>query len=330
MAHLPSGLSHGLGVGSFWLHLIIILVFLNFLPLGKHFHIITGLFNVFFQRLTPAVASTNPVTDGSGLTQSAVLPKADLEGEEFGANLFTDLTWKQGLDLYSCTECGRCQTHCPTYVTGKPLTHKQVNQDLKSWLWQNEQWVSEGRNPETAKADDLPAIVPHILKPETIWACTSCGWCEAACPVFIENVPRLIDMRRYKVQVEADFPAEAQRVLEGMERQGNPWGLSQEARDEWAEGLEVPTWGENGKTYDYLFFVGCAGSYDDRQKRVSRALIKIMNEAGVSYGTLAKQEICNGDSARRIGNEYLFQTLAQTNVEMFNAANVKAVITQCP
>ena len=330
MANFPEGLSHGLGVASFWLHLIIILVFLNFLPLGKHFHIITGLANVFFQRLTPAVESTNPVTNGSGLTQSAVLPKADLEGEEFGANVFTDLTWKQGLDLYSCTECGRCQTHCPTYVTGKPLTHKQVNQDLKSWLWKHEEWVSEGRNPETAKNDELPAIVPNILSPETIWACTSCGWCEAACPVFIENVPRLIDMRRYKVQVEADFPPEAQRVLEGMERQGNPWGLSQDSRDEWAEGLEVPTFGENGKVYDYLFFVGCAGSYDDKQKRVSRALIKIMNEAGVSYGTLAKQEICNGDSARRIGNEYLFQTLAQTNVETFNTAGVKAVITQCP
>jgi len=330
MGMLPPWISNALGAGGFWLHLVIILVFLNFLPLGKHFHIITGLFNVFLQRLTPASLEKNPVTVGSGLSQSAVLPKANLEAEEFGANKFTDLTWKQGLDLYSCTECGRCQTHCPTYVTGKPLTHKGVNQDLKGWLWANEQWVTEGRNPQTAQADELPPLVGGILQPETVWACTTCGWCEAACPVFIENVPRLIDMRRYKVQVEADFPAEAQRVLEGMERQGNPWGLSQESRDEWAEGLEVPTWGEDGKTYDYLFFVGCAGSYDDKQKRVSRALVKIMNEAGVSFGTLAKQEICNGDSARRLGNEYLFQTLAQTNVEMFNAANVKAVITQCP
>ena len=134
-----------------------------------------------------------------------------------------DLTWKQGLDLYSCTECGRCQTHCPTYITGKPLTHKGVNQDLKRWLWHHEEQVSEGRSPD-GTAFEPPPLVPNVLSAETIWACTSCGWCETACPVFIENVPRLIEMRRYKVQVEADFPPEAQRVLEGMERQGNPWG----------------------------------------------------------------------------------------------------------
>jgi Fe-S oxidoreductase len=328
MSALPAGLSHFLGALGFWVHLTIILAFLNFLPLGKHFHVITGLPNVFFLRLNPAMKETNPLNEGSGLTQSAALPAADLEKEEFGARVFTDLTWKQGLDLYSCTECGRCQTHCPTYITGKPLTHKGVNADLKHWLWENEQWVGEGHNPASGTAEELPPIIGNILKPETVWACTTCGWCEAACPVFIENVPRLIDMRRYKVQVEADFPAEAQRVFEGMERQGNPWGIGQDKRDEWAEGLEVPTWGD-GKTYEYLFFVGCAGAYDDRQKKVSRALVKIMNEAGVSFATFSKQEVCNGDSARRLGNEYLYQTLAKTNVELFNTSGVKAVITQC-
>ena len=147
--------------------------------------------------------------------------------------------------------------------------------------------------------------------------------------MFIENIPRLIDMRRYKVQVEADFPPEIQRVFEGMERQGNPWGVGQDRRDEWAEDLTLPVVGRR-RQYEYLFFVGCAGSYDDRQKKVSRALVKILREAGVTFAILGKQEMCNGDSARRLGNEYLYQTLAKTNVETWNGLGVKAVITQCP
>lgn len=315
LAMMPLGVtaSHVVGVVSFFIHLAIILAFLNFLPLGKHFHIITGLPNVFFQR-----------THSTGK-----LPTPNLEKEEFGAATVKDLTWKNGLDLYSCTECGRCQTHCPTYITGKPLTHKAVNQDLKHWLWDNERWVEEGYGPNGIK-EPLPEIIGSALKAETVWACTSCGWCEQACPVFIENVPRLIDMRRYQVQVKAEFPPEIQRVFEGMERQGNPWGIGQDQRDEWASDLALPTWGDEGGPYEYLFFVGCAGSYDDKQKKVSRALVKILREAGVSFATLSKQEMCNGDSARRMGNEYLYQTLAKTNVESWNSMGVKAVITQCP
>ncbi|MFL5319015.1 MAG: heterodisulfide reductase-related iron-sulfur binding cluster [Myxococcaceae bacterium] len=300
-----------IGQVSFWTHITIVLTFLNFLPYGKHFHVITGLPNVFFKRLP----------------SSGKLPTPDLEKEQFGTKTVRDLTWKQGFDLYTCTECGRCQTHCPTYLTGKPLTHKQVNQDLKHWFWNHQQDV-------VAKGDDgnpkeLPPIIGNILKPETVWACTTCGWCETTCPVFIENIPRIIDMRRYKVQVEADFPPEAQRVFEGMERQGNPWGIGQDRRGEWAEDLKLPVWGDGG-TYEYLFFVGCAGSYDDRMKKVSRAMVKILREAGISFATLSKQEACNGDPARRLGNEYLYQTLAKTNVESWNSLGVKAVITQCP
>ncbi len=313
MMSLGPTAAHLVGAAGFWVHLVIILAFLNFLPRGKHFHIITGLPTVFFQR-----------THSTGK-----LPTPDLEKEEFGTATVKDLTWKQGMDLYSCTECGRCQTHCPTYITGKPLTHKGVNQDLKHWLWENEQWVEEGYGPNHVK-EPLPEIIGSALKAETVWACTSCGWCEQACPVFIENVPRLIDMRRYQVQVKAEFPPEIQRVFEGIERQGNPWGLGQDRRDEWAEDLALPTWGDDGGPYEYLFFVGCAGSYDDKQKKVSRALVKILREAGVSFATLSKQEMCNGDSARRMGNEYLFQTMAKTNVETWNSMGVKAVITQCP
>jgi Fe-S oxidoreductase len=318
MKPLGYGVAHALGVAGFWIHLAIILAFLNFLPWGKHFHVITGLPNVFFQRLMP----------GQRNTQSAKLPTPNLEKEEFGTVTVRDLTWKQGLDLYSCTECGRCQTHCPTYITGKPLTHKGVNQDLKHWIWDHQMWVEEGRGP-SGTVEPLPEIIGSALKAETVWACTSCGWCETACPVFIENVPRLIDMRRYQVQVKAEFPPEIQRVFEGIERQGNPWGLGQDRRDEWAGDLALPTWGDGG-SYEYLFFVGCAGSYDDKQKKVSRALVKILREAGVTFATLSKQEMCNGDPARRMGNEYLYQTMAKTNVESWNAMGVKAVITQCP
>jgi len=303
----------GLAGAGFWTHLVIIFVFLNFLPYGKHFHIITGLPNVFFKRLTP----------------SGKLRTADLAKEDFGARTVKDLHWKNLLDVYSCTECGRCQTHCPTYLTGKPLTHKQVNQDIKQWTWANQDALATGKTKD-GKDFEVPGIIGSILKAETVWACTTCGWCETACPVFIENIPRLVEMRRQKVQVEADFPPEAQRVFEGMERQGNPWGIGQDKRDEWAADLQLPTWGDGGGPYEYLFFVGCAGSYDDRMKKVSRSMVRILNEAGIKFATLSKQEACTGDPARRLGNEYLFQTLAKTNVETLNSLGVKAVITQCP
>ncbi len=296
----------------FWTHLTIILAFLNFLPLGKHFHVITGLPNVFFQKLDGSKVLSTPESRKRGVRPRTV----------------RDLTWKHGLDLYSCTECGRCQTHCPTYVTGKPLTHKGVNQDLKHWIWDHQEQVANDRIAPGTDAP-LPPIIGSALKAETVWACTTCGWCERACPVFIENVPRLIDMRRYKVQVEADFPPEIQRVFEGMERQGNPWGVAPGPARRVGGGPGAPGLGRPGK-YEYLFFVGCAGSYDDRQKKVSRALVRILREAKVSFATLGKQEMCNGDSARRLGNEYLYQTLAKTNVETFNGLGVKAVITQCP
>ncbi|MHB8879350.1 MAG: 4Fe-4S dicluster domain-containing protein, partial [Myxococcaceae bacterium] len=184
MKGLPPEVTHWAGVVSFWLHLTIILVFLNFLPYGKHFHVITALFNVYLQKLTPSGQLSTP----------------NLEKEEFGAKTFKDLTWKQALDLYTCTQCGRCQTHCPTYITGKPLTHKGVNQDLKHWLWDNQKLLVTGKD-EKGEAVELPPLVGGILKPETVWACTTCRWCETACPVFIEQLPRITDMRRYKVQV---------------------------------------------------------------------------------------------------------------------------------
>jgi Fe-S oxidoreductase len=295
------------GTCCFWAHLAQILVFGNFLPYGKHFHIITGLPNVFLRRLTP----------------SGQLSKLDLEAEQFGVGTAKDLSWKQFLDVLSCTECGRCETHCPTYVTGKPLTHKALNQTLKHHLLH--------QHPGDSKDAAAPPVnlVGGVVSEETLWACTTCGWCETACPVFIENVPRLIDLRRHQVMVESRFPPEATRVFKGLETQGNPWGLGQTSRADWCADLNVPL-ASAGEPYDYLFWVGCAGSYDERQKRVSRALVRIFRLAGLRFAILGNEESCSGDPARRLGNEYLFQTLAQQNIETLGRHPKKKIIAQCP
>jgi Fe-S oxidoreductase len=172
-----------------------------------------------------------------------------------------------------------------------------------------------------------------VLPDETIWACTTCGWCEQACPVFIEQLPRIVDMRRHLVLMESRFPDEAARVFKGMEGQGNPWGMGSNRRAEWCADLGVRTAAsvkEAAENFDWLFFVGCAGSFDERQKKVSRAIVKILQSAKVDFVILGEEETCNGDSARRLGNEYLFQSLAQQNVETLNRYGVKKIITQCP
>jgi len=335
-AHVLRGFSPqiitGITLGAFWLHLALVLAFLNLLPRGKHFHVLLALLNVFFQRL--------PVQPQA--STSAALPTPNLEKEQFGMREFSQLSWKQGLDLNSCTECGRCTTHCPTQQTGKPLSPKGINLALRAYLWSHEKVLAEAAKAREKKpgeggdstVEEAPLTAPMLgegglLTAEALWACTTCGWCEEACPLFIENIPRLIDMRRYQVQVEAQFPVELQRVFEGMERQGNPWGLAQEGRDGWEGELALPKWGDGGE-YEYLFYVGCAGSYDERMKKVSRAMASLLTRAKVRFATLGKQEVCNGDPARRAGNEYLFQTLAQANIETLNGLGVKAIITQCP
>jgi Fe-S oxidoreductase len=299
---------HAVGSVGYWMHICIILAFANFLPYGKHFHVITALPNVYASRLTP----------------TGRLSKLDLESaESFGVAKASDLTWKQGLDVYSCTECGRCQTNCPTYVTGKPLTHKGLNQTIKHHLYDVSAQLLAG------KKDELPIMPGSVVADDTIWSCTSCGWCETACPVLIENLPRIFDMRRYQTLMEAKFPEEITRVFKGMETQGNPWGLGSNTRDEWASGLSVPR-ASDGEAFEYLFFVGCAGAYDDRQKKVSRAIVKILDAAGVKFAILGNEETCNGESARRMGNELLFQTLCQANIERMDNYKVRKVLTQCP
>jgi Fe-S oxidoreductase len=318
---LPASAARAVGAAGYWLHLVLILVFLNFLPFGKHFHIITALPNVFLRSLPPG---------------SAALRKLDLESEDasFGTRTVADLSWKEGLDVYSCTECGRCQTSCPTHVTGKPLSHKEVNRSLKHHLVERASSLAalaRAREPEarTTLREQLPALAGDVVAHETLWACTTCGACEAACPVLIDNIPRLVDLRRNQVLVEAAMPDEAARVFRNLETQGNPWGIGSNKRDEWCEGLGVPRAADGGD-FEYLFFVGCAGAFDDRQKKVSRAIVEILRAAEVSFAILGQEETCTGDAARRLGNEYLFQTQASANVETFNRYGVKKVVVQCP
>ena len=308
---------------AFWGHEAVILVFLNLLPIGKHFHVITGLPNVYFRKLTPR----------------AKLDTLDLENEEdpyFGAATVGDLGWKNLLDIYSCTECGRCLTHCPTYVTGKPLTHKGLNMALKNHIFDvSDQLIGKtvwrpGMPLIKAVEDrELPPLNPGAIPDETVWACTTCGWCEQACPLFIEQVPRIMDMRRNLVMVESRFPNALTGTFKGVENQSNPWGVAAGDRDAWAEGMNIPRAGESND-WEYLYYVGCAGSFDDRAKRITLATAKIFAEAGVKYAILGKEETCNGDQVRRAGNEYLYQMLATNLIETLDKYEVRKIITNCP
>ncbi|HSN16196.1 MAG TPA: (Fe-S)-binding protein, partial [Anaeromyxobacteraceae bacterium] len=297
----------------------LVLVFLVFLPFGKHFHVVLALPNVFLRRLPP----------------EARLAELDLEAEDarFGAATVRDLSWKEGWDVLSCTECGRCETRCPTVVTGKPLSHKEVNRTIRRHLLsvgpalRELAGAKDGAAREAAVAK-LPAL-STVIEPDTFWACTTCGWCETACPVLIENVPRLVDLRRQAVQVDSAMPDEAARIFKAIETQGNPWGIGSNKRADWCADLDVPR-ASAGGAFEYLFFVGCAGAYDERQQKVSRAIVRILREAKVPFAILGEEETCTGDAARRLGNEYLFQLQAASLVERFGKYGVTKILVQCP
>ncbi len=296
---------------SWWVHLLVLFAFANYLPYSKHFHVYLSLPNVLLRPLEPA----------------GKLAKMDLEnieeGTTLGAARVTDFTWKQLLDLYTCTECGRCTVVCPTTITGKPLIPRDLTIDLRDHLTASQTTIFQGKKGE------LPDLAGSVVNSETIWACTTCRWCEEACPLFISYTDKIIEMRRHLVLEKAEFPQEAEAAFRGMETAGNPWQLPAESRADWAKGLEVPLAAEAGE-FEWLFWVGCAGSFDDNGKRTSVALVKLLKAAGVSFAILGPEESCTGDAARRLGNEYLFQTLAQANVETLNRYGVTRIVTNCP
>jgi len=332
IARMLSGIDRGslqtLYETCWWVHLFDLLFFGNYLPYSKHFHILSSIPNIFFMNLEPM----------------GKLKTVDLENtERFGASRVEDLTWKSMLDGYTCTECGRCREVCPTALTGKPLDPKIFIGNVRDAVYEATpgilaQQVGHGDGAATSQGGVDAATQPRKdliggwISEDTIWACTMCGFCTTACPVFIvPAVDKIAEMRRYLVLDKAEFPKEVQNAFRGMETNGNPWNMSASSRADWAKGLPVATMSQvEGVEVEVLFWVGCAGSYEDRAKRVSKALVEILNAAGVSFAILGTEETCTGDSARRMGNEYLFQTLAQQNIETLNGHKVKRIVTNCP
>ena len=306
----PAGLAAGVFAAAWWVHVVTVLAFAAYLPQSKHLHIVTTLPNVFFRSDRPRGALR-------------FVEKIE-EQEHFGAATLRDLSWKQHLDGYTCTECGRCSDNCPALATGKALDPQKIVLDLRNLLLQEGDALLSDPN-----ATGTPPAHQLATKPDELWACTTCGACVEQCPVTIEHIDKIVDMRRFLTMQEAAAPPEAQRAMTNIERAGNPWGEASGTRADWAEGLGVPTFAELPDA-EYLYFVGCAASFDRRNQRVAKALAQILQAAGTSFAILGGEETCNGDPARRMGNEYLWQVQAQRNIETFDRYKVRKVIASCP
>ncbi|MBN2525164.1 MAG: (Fe-S)-binding protein [Deltaproteobacteria bacterium] len=307
------------GQVGFWAHSVLVLVFLNLLPYGKHFHVVTSLPNVFLSSLEPA----GKLPKDANIEK--VLAEEDEEDEEeepvFGAAQIQDFTWKDLLDMYTCTECGRCTDNCPAARTNKQLSPKKLMVDLRNHLYAREKELVGG------KPEEKP-LVPDVVPEEVVWDCNTCRACEEECPVMNTYVDKMIKMRRHLVEERGEVPSELATALRGMETNANPWNISPMDRDNWTEGLEIKEF--DSDECEYLFFVGCAASFDDRAQKISRSLVKLFNEAGVSFGYLGAEEPCCGDMARRGGSESNFRMMADMTIEALNELGVKKIITGCP
>jgi Fe-S oxidoreductase/nitrate reductase gamma subunit len=294
------------------LHLFLVLGFVAFIPYSRMLHIFTGPANVYMRQLT---------------SKGALPPIRDFEtAETFGASKLEDLTWKQLFDMDACTRCGRCLDHCPAYQSGKPLAPKKNWDSIRAHMEEKGALIRKGKDPE---AEGGKKLIGDVISEDVIWACTNCLACAMVCPVFIPCVDKFLEMRRYLVLMESRFPPEVQLVFRNMENNNNPWGVGSGLRADWAKGLGLKTLTEDGEV-DFLFWVGCAGSFDDRNKRVATSLVKTLRASGAKFSFLGTEEGCCGDSARRIGNEYLYQTLVQANIEVLNNYGVKKILTMCP
>lgn len=324
---LPDGLVGFLGAAGFWTHSTLVLVFLNILPYSKHFHILTAIPNVYLRDLAPR-GRLRPVDDIEGRIERS---------EPLGIHRIEQFSRKAMLDFYTCTECGRCSDMCPATRTGKLLSPKQFTLDLRDHLYRREkelvgQASRLSQTGETPVPQDAPVdLIGETIKPEVLWACTTCRACETECPVFITYVDKIVDMRRNLVMEKGEFPAELQNAFRGLETNSNPWSFPASDRAAWASGLEVPTIEENPEA-EYIFWVGCSASFDDRAKKIARATAQLLKTAGVNFAILGTSEQCTGDPARRAGNEFLFQILAKANVEILNGlgCDKKRFITTCP
>lgn len=315
-----SGGTHVLFEISWWAHILLVLAFLNFLPYSKHFHVITSIPNVYF-------SNRGILPEGDGALKPLNLE--DEAAEKFGASDVRDLTWKQLFDSYTCTECGRCTSVCPANLTGKILSPKKIIVDTRARLTEVAPSLLNGVTEGSAFVKEL---LHGYIDPEEIWSCTTCRACVQECPVMIEHVDEIVDMRRELVLTEGTFPETLQVLFRNLENNAAPWQFSSEDRAKWADGLDIRQLSELGDAgeIDYLFWVGCAGSFDNRYKKVSVAFARIMKQAGIRFAILGTEEKCNGDAARRAGNEYLAQTLMQENIATLDGYGVRKIVTACP
>ena len=297
-----------------WLHLGLVLGFLVYLPGSKHLHIVTAAPNVWLRKAGPSGAL-------SPLRIDLEAPEEDLR---FGAGVATDLSRSQTLDLFTCTECGRCQDVCPAWATGKPLSPKLLIMGLRDH-------VAAGATERAASGEvELQPLVPNAVTDEVVWDCVTCGACVRECPVDIEHVDTIVDLRRHLVMAESSFPTEAGALLRGVEGAGeNPWGQPASARMEWASGLDVHVLSPGDPAPEVLFWVGCAGAFDERAREATRSTVRLLQAADIDVAVLGQRESCTGDPARRMGHEFLFQTLAERNVSTLNEAGVTKIVASC-
>ncbi|WML54899.1 (Fe-S)-binding protein [Neobacillus sp. PS3-12] len=339
---LPQTAAAALFFVFWWGHLLFLLAFLVYVPQGKHAHLIAGIANVWLGRTHK-------------IGQLSTINFEDETQETFGVSKIEDFNQKQLVDLYACVECGRCTSMCPASGTGKMLSPRELILKLRNHLtekgaavtsrqpWMPAPLFKNTRGNQLALANEAAAalesevsLIGNVITEEEIWACTTCRNCEDQCPVMNEHVDKIIDLRRYLVLTEGKLDADAQRAMTNIERQGNPWGINRKERIKWRDGrddIQVPTAKElkkAGEEFEYLFFVGSMGSYDNRSQKVAQSLAHVLNLAGVKFAVLGNDEKNSGDTPRRIGNEFLFQELANANIEAFKKYDVKKIITIDP
>ncbi|HXH19177.1 MAG TPA: heterodisulfide reductase-related iron-sulfur binding cluster [Chitinophagales bacterium] len=326
---------------NWWLHITLVLVFLNILPYSKHFHVIMAVPNVFLSRLEPK-AKLNTMESITKEVKSLLDPnvnpyatpaEAGVAPEKFGIKDVTDVTWKHILDSYTCTECGRCTEVCPANNTGKKLSPRKLFIDLRKRVTEAGPDFIAGRSNGHPAASNRQLVSNAFISEEELWACTTCMACIQECPVSIDHVPFIVDMRRNLVMEESKVSSDLAVMFSNIENNGAPWAFSPDDRFNWAQGLDVPVMAEvqaRGEAPEILFWVGCSGSFDDRSKSITVAFAKILKQAGVKFAVLGKEERCTGDPAKRAGNEMIYQMQALMNIQTLDMYNVKKIVTACP
>jgi len=308
------GVTEGQVIAAYWAHMLAICTFFVLIPMSKHMHLVMAFPNVFFYDTEPMAKMQPLAVNDSG----QAVPLEDLDIEAFGVASYEQFSWRQLIDGWACTTCARCQDVCPAYESGKALNPMQIVHDVRDYANDHAPILLKGETPDESILDRMSA--------DAVWACTTCHACVDACPVYIEHVPKLTDLRRNAMMETMEYPEELNVAMGNLESASNPYGFGMHERGNWAEGLDIKI----GEPAEYIYFVGCAASFDERNQKVARATIGLLNEAGLDVGILGMQEGCSGDPARRAGNEYLFQMLAETNMMTFQELGVKRIVASCP